>query len=121
MKALTRSGLAVACVTLVCFLLAGASAPQEAPHAGIGVKGEMVLRVHEVLPGSPAEKAGLRPQDLVVAVGTKQLESVEDIVPALRGSVGRSIELTYYRWNDTTKRLVEHQTTVTPIANVHGN
>jgi C-terminal processing protease CtpA/Prc len=113
--------LSILIVIALAVLLAGARSPQEAPHSGIGIKGEMVFRIHEVLPGSPAEKAGLKPQDLVVAVGNKQLESAADIVPVLRGSVGRSVELSFYRWNDVTKKLEERQAKVTPIENVHGN
>lgn len=48
--------------------------------------------------GQPAEKAGVRPGDVLVELGGREIRSVEDIFAALREhSVGETIEVVVYR------------------------
>ena len=46
------------------------------------------LLVHAVVPGSPAERAGLERGDLIVAAGGRTLASVDDLFDALDGAEG---------------------------------
>ncbi|MBI5365893.1 MAG: protein kinase [Planctomycetes bacterium] len=46
---------------------------------GADVRVERVLAIERVMPGSPAERAGLRPGDLLVRVEGRTIESVEDL------------------------------------------
>ncbi|MFP3949024.1 MAG: PDZ domain-containing protein, partial [Longimicrobiales bacterium] len=51
----------------------------------------------DVLDGSPAQEAGLRPGDVIVAVGDEPVASVEDLRTILLGPRGRSVELEIVR------------------------
>ena len=58
----------------------------------------------EVVPGSPAEKAGLRPGDLITAVGGADLDDKEQYRGALATStVGEMLTLTVRRGEETLK------------------
>ncbi|MBK5305857.1 MAG: trypsin-like peptidase domain-containing protein [Frankiaceae bacterium] len=76
-----------------------------ATHPAIGVK---ALRspdpnkpgavVQEVLPGAPAERAGLQPGDLITAVNGTRVQSVDELIIAIREhKIGQTVTLTYYR------------------------
>ena len=71
-------------------------------------RGVLVL---EVTAGSPAAGAGIRPGDVLVRVGDRQLDTVEDFLGALRTkSPGDSVQLTLARNGDersVTVRLGE--------------
>ncbi len=51
-----------------------------------GTQGAVVARVQ---PGSPAEQAGLRPGDVIVGVGNKQVGSPREAVQAIRSATGQ--------------------------------
>lgn len=56
--------------------------PQVAQRFGLqGVSGVLVA---DVAPGSPAAAAGIRPGDVITAIGDERIESVEDLLTALR-------------------------------------
>jgi putative serine protease PepD len=51
-----------------------------------------------VLPGSPAEKAGLRGGDIVIAFDGKSINSPEELIVSVRSkNVGDVVSLTYKR------------------------
>ncbi len=53
---------------------------------------EQGATIIEVEPGGPAEKAGMRPGDVVVEFADMQVASMDDLVAAVRGSaIGRSV------------------------------
>jgi regulator of sigma E protease len=54
-------------------------------------------RLGGVLPGSPAEHAGLKAGDLVRAIDGKPVESWEELSKGIRGSNGQTVELTIER------------------------
>ena len=70
--------------------------PEIAQRFNLGqTRGVLVL---EVTPGSPAAGAGIRPGDVLVRVGDRQLESVEDFLGVLRGrSPGDNVPVTLSR------------------------
>jgi S1-C subfamily serine protease len=54
--------------------------------------------VASIVPGSPAENAGLRPGDVVVSFGDIQITTSKDLVDAVRArKPGDEVKLTYYR------------------------
>ncbi|MCE3014987.1 MAG: PDZ domain-containing protein [Pirellula sp.] len=54
--------------------------------------------VTEVIEGSPAEQAGLRPGDCIVAIHGKEARTAEDVLDAIMSSVpGEVITVSYYR------------------------
>ncbi|MHA2620403.1 MAG: S41 family peptidase [bacterium JZ-2024 1] len=79
---------------------------------GIGIAVEPVgnsFRVFSVLPGTPAEKAGLKPGDTIVAVGDRETAEMEifEVVESIRGPVGTSVRLTIWREGLIEPRKVE--------------
>ncbi|MCI0589952.1 MAG: trypsin-like peptidase domain-containing protein [Planctomycetes bacterium] len=66
--------------------------------AGASLKAGAVVLVREVEPGSPAERAGLRPGDAVAAIGGTRVESADDLHRALgAATVGVAQELVVLR------------------------
>ncbi|HSK92151.1 MAG TPA: M50 family metallopeptidase [Euzebyales bacterium] len=57
--------------------------------------------ITEVAPDSPAEAAGLRPQDRVVAIDGTPVESFEDMRGVVASRPGEAVELTYARGSET--------------------
>ena len=54
--------------------------------------------VLDVVPGSPAEAAGLRPDDVVVALGSDRVRSSDDLITAVRKhKPGDRVEITWSR------------------------
>jgi len=75
----------LAAVAIAVTMFATVGLPQPAPAAG------------EIIPGSAAERAGLRAGDRVLAFDGKPIESWEALVEAVRASPGRAVELTVRR------------------------
>jgi S1-C subfamily serine protease len=56
------------------------------------------VEVIEVVPGSPAEQAGLRPEDLIVELAGAQVGSVEDIQRLMVADlIGTEVEIVVLR------------------------
>jgi carboxyl-terminal processing protease len=81
-------------------------------YVGIGVRIEpdpaglpMIIGVFE---GSPAEKAGLKPDDVIVAVDGKRTEdsSIDEVAGWVRGEAGTTVELTVRHGADGPERTV---------------
>jgi serine protease Do len=82
--------------------------PTIAEKLGLDPKTRGVL-VSEVLPGSPAEKAGLKTGDVIVGFNGEPVQSVPSFrLNVAASDVGKSFELKYYRNGK------EHATTITP-------
>lgn len=76
------------------------------------------IAVLEVLPGGPAERAGLRKGDVLLAVDGKPVERMEDVTKVIAASPGKSVVLTVERegqvleipvvpeWSDTEQRAL---------------
>jgi len=56
----------------------------------------------EVVPNSPAGKAGLEPGDVIVSFAERKITNTDDLIQAIRASqIGQQVEITY--WQDDTK------------------
>ena len=82
----------------------------EGEFEGIGATVDLndddVVRIVRPLPETPAEKAGLQPNDLVIAVDgvpTKD-KSLEEVVREVRGPAGTTVVLTIQREDETETR-----------------
>lgn len=81
------------------------------PQIGITARdvqatGQMGAEVAEVIDGSPAAEAGLRPGDVVTAIGGRQVSSTAQLVGLVRAQqVGQSVNVTYLR--DDTEHTVK--------------
>jgi len=68
------------------------------------------VEVVNVVEGSPAATAGLRPEDMIVAVDGTPVQHVEDLQRLMTGElIGRRVELTVVRGDRT------HELTLTPV------
>jgi len=77
--------------------LAGAPAPLPPPVAA-SLKQRRGLRLLEVVPGSPAAKAGLFLGDIIVSAGGKPVQGVQDVQRLMLGSaIGARLPMTVLR------------------------
>ncbi|XP_075501952.1 putative protease Do-like 14 isoform X6 [Primulina tabacum] len=63
------------------------------------------LLVSVVSPGSPADRAGFRPGDVVVEFGGKPVGSIKEVIEIMGDKVGKPFIAVVKRANDTTKTL----------------
>lgn len=66
--------------------------------------------VYTVVEGGPADKAGLKPGDIIIKAGDKDIKSIDELKALLQGmKIGDSVELTYLRNNaiHTTQLVLE--------------
>ncbi len=73
---------------------------------GVGVSFQVIndsVNIIEVIPGAPAEKAGMQPGDIILEAAGKKLSgenvSSEDVFSTLRGKEGTSVSVTVKRGN----------------------
>ena len=80
-------------------------------YVGIGVRinetDEGLPQVTSVFPGSPAEAAGLKPDDVIVAVDGKTTveHSIDEVAGWVRGEAGTTVEVTIRRADGTEQTL----------------
>lgn len=68
------------------------------PQARRRLSGSEGVEVVEVLPGSPADRAGLRPEDLIVELGETRIERVEDLQRRMGAeAIGQTIRVRLLR------------------------
>jgi regulator of sigma E protease len=60
-----------------------------------------LVRVGQVLPGQPAEAAGLRPDDAILAIDGKPVRSFSEIPPIVGASGGRAMTFRLWREGET--------------------
>ena len=81
------------------------------PHARVRVGRTSGLEVVEVADGSPAQRAGLRPEDLIVELGGEVVERADDVQRLMReAAIGKPLTarvLRGERWFDLELRPVE--------------
>jgi len=65
----------------------------------IGVRRNIPARVGAVMPDSPAEKAGFKPGDTILAVDGAPIASFDSLVSAVQPAAGRSLAVTVHRDN----------------------
>jgi serine protease Do len=75
--------------------------------AGLGLSRDRGAILADVLPGSPAERAGLRPGDVVLSLDTKPIENGRQLqVNLYRRTAGDSVQLEISRNNEVSKATV---------------
>ena len=78
----------------------------DSSFGGVGVSFQVIndsVYIIEVIPGAPAEKAGMQPGDIILEAAGKKLSgenvSSEDVFSTLRGKEGTSVSVTVKRGN----------------------
>lgn len=91
--------------------------------SGIGVETALKpvhggLLIDTVIKGSPAARAGLRPGDIITAVGGKSLKgkSVTASANLIRGKVGTAVELTFLRSGRSRTVRITRANVSVPVA-----
>lgn len=88
--------------------LAAVSAEQQEKILKLPTDLKSGVIVREVTAASPAEKAGLKQYDVIVAMDDKEIENVSDLQSALyKKKVGDSLKVTFYRESDKKTTTVE--------------
>jgi S1-C subfamily serine protease len=81
------------------------------PHARVRLGRTAGIEIIEVAPGSPAARAGLRAEDLIVELGGSSVERVDDIQRSMgEEAIGRPVSVTLMRgdrWLDLELSPVE--------------
>jgi S1-C subfamily serine protease len=81
------------------------------PHARVRLGRSAGIEVVEVAPGSPAQRAGLRAEDLIVELGGQAIERVDDVQQLMSSdSIGRAMPIRIMRgerWLDLELSPVE--------------
>ena len=56
------------------------------------------VMIRDVVPGTPAEEAGLQAEDVIVAVDDEGVTTVEELVQLIRSKdIGQVVKISYYR------------------------
>ena len=81
------------------YLTATPHSPPGQAYGGVGFQMSRELIVTDVFAGSPAEAAGLRPGDRLIAVDGASVEGMtsQEVSPLARGPVGSAVQLTVRR------------------------
>ncbi len=70
----------------------------------LGAPSDQGVLVRDVVPGGPAGEAGLRPADIIVEFQQERIDTLEQLLGALRGTEpGQTVQVTYLRGGDTTR------------------
>jgi serine protease Do len=77
--------------------IAGGSRPLP-PRLGQQLGRDSAIEVVEIVEGSPAQEAGLRPEDLILEVDGKAVDGVDDLQRLMVGDlIGRTVDVTVHR------------------------
>ena len=71
------------------------------------MQGRLSYHITEVKPGSPAERAGLKPNDLVVAINDRQIHHIDDVRATILdpiGAPGQDFAIQFFRLNPRTQK-----------------
>lgn len=91
------------------------SQSQDLPKSTLAFKGKMGFVVTSINENSPLIQAGLKPGDIIWGLD-EQVRSIEQFQEKIQKSEpGTSFDVTYYRFNPTTGKLDEYNTTVKTI------
>lgn len=73
----------------------------------IRTKGVMVVGLTKTERGSPAEEAGIRVRDLILAIDGKEVGSADEVTEAIRNSGGKALTVTVLRCGKTATHTLK--------------
>ncbi len=80
------------------------------PRLGIlieSIENERGVTIQEVLPDSPAEKAGLQKNDIIQELNHQKITSVDELMMILKNQKEKSLPIKYLRGKESTQTIVE--------------
>ena len=88
--------------------IGGAATPIGRQLAGeLGIANASGIRILEVVPGGPAQRAGLEPRDLIVDMDGVPIATLSDLQRSLAADrIGRSVDLGYVRFGELKRTAV---------------
>jgi S1-C subfamily serine protease len=72
----------------------------------IGARGRLVYQLTEIKPGSSAERAGLKANDLVGVINGRQIQDIDDVRATILdpiGAPGQEFAIQFFRLNPQTR------------------
>lgn len=111
-KRVSINGVALLALAAAVTYVAYARAASQA-EPSLGACGAVGFVVHNVEPGSPAEKAGLKAGDVIVDIDGKQIETNEGLLQVVKESSGKQVKLTYYRADKESGKMAERTAVAT--------
>ena len=76
-----------------------------------------VVKVGYVMPDSPAEKSGIKVNDIILKVGTQNIQSASDVITVIsKNGINKSIKISLQRGNRSIKLSVK-PTDITKLSN----
>jgi membrane-associated protease RseP (regulator of RpoE activity) len=83
------------------------AAPSPSPYLGIRCEDDGGAKVAEVIPGSPADEAGLRAGDVILALDTHGVVGCDDLADEIgKRTPGQTVALKVWRGGETVRVLV---------------
>ena len=83
----------------------------------LGLPSPRALAVMGVTQGSPAERAGVQQGDLLLAIGSRTIRGVGDLMAGMpRSSIGTELPLRFLRHNEILKTVVRPTEAPAPVA-----
>ena len=117
----TVLGLFVLCLSVVLWMVGFFGTPPLSPQGAdpsfltiqtgvTGIRGRLAFQIVEVKPGSPAERAGLKPDDFVLAVNGQEIRDIEEVHRTIQdpfGRPGQDFTIRFCRLNPSTRKFEE--------------
>ncbi len=69
-------------------------------YSAIGIPASNEAMITQVVPGSPAMEAGLKPGDIILSVNDDSIEDIDQLITTINANVGQEITLTFQRDGD---------------------
>jgi len=85
------------------------------PRSMIGIMGIPGFVIGDVVPGSPADRAGLKRGDILTTVDGKQANSIKEVLKISRRDPGQSVQIVFLRRNPSKNEDVRYETTLITV------
>jgi S1-C subfamily serine protease len=85
------------------------------PRSMIGIMGIPGFVIGDVVPGSPADRAGLKRGDILTTVDGEQVNSIKEVLKISRREPGQSVQIVFLRRNPSKNEDDRYETTLITV------